>query len=122
VTPVRQKKLLAIHDENAAGAKRLGIAEAAVIVGNEGSGTKHITSLNLFHLTTIIPVELNAALEQAKHAVSCLAGAEDHLPFGNIKNLALASQGAHCVESVQRMWGKWNSSASSPKDPTRVNG
>jgi hypothetical protein len=60
----------------------------------------------LLHLASFTPAQFDAAFQQAKHAVSGFSGPEDDPPFGNIKDLALASQGTHGIESVQGLRSK----------------
>ena len=96
-----EQKLLAVHHQNTAGAKCSGVAEAAMIVSDQGPCTENIASLNLLHLTIITPSQLDAALKQAEHAIARLSRTENGLACGNLQNLALAGQGTHGVECVQ---------------------
>jgi hypothetical protein len=117
-----EQKFLAIHHQNTAGAECSGVAEAAMILGDKGPCSKNIASLNLFNLTIITPAELNAAIKQAEHAIARLPGTENGLACGDLKNLALAGQGAHGVECVQDCFSEMKMIDIFQANPSVVNG
>ena len=96
----REQELLAIHHQQPAIGQGPGIAVAAMVMGDQGTGSEDITGLDRFVGGITIPAQLNRALQQAEHAITRLAGAEDNVSRGNRLHFTLAGEGSHGVESM----------------------
>jgi hypothetical protein len=68
--------------------------------GHQSTGTEDVAGFNALVAAFLVPAQLNAALQQAEHAVTGFTGAEDQLTRWVLLDLTLAGKGTHGVKGV----------------------